>query len=73
MGWWRSAATGRSLLPPGDPEEIGVVGDEVADIMDVALRKIAVAYRETWHRAPTDAELEALWKFCRGRMKEDLG
>lgn len=63
MGWWGQDSEGHSLLPPGDPSEIGVWGDEPADIIDEAIHRIVELFLDEWKRPPTVEEMIAGIKF----------
>lgn len=50
MGWWRC--------------EHGTIGDGPADILENALKKIELQYRDAAGRPPTQGELANLIEFC---------
>jgi 7-keto-8-aminopelargonate synthetase-like enzyme len=54
MGWWNASRQGPPVL----------IGDGAADIMDRALAEVTAHYTAHFGRPPTQAELEALLRFC---------
>src|SRR5579871_5521876 len=52
MGWWGT--------------EHGMIGDDVADVMDGALEQIARVYLRSDRKLPTQGEIADLIEFCSG-------
>lgn len=68
MGWWRADEEGGSL----HLEETGMIwGDEPADIMSDALKKIFEAFKQDYGRMPSERELKGGLLFSLGGIYEE--
>lgn len=60
-----------NAIPGRDKMEDHYGGDQPADIMGEALRKIAACWQETWGRPPCIKELDGVFAFCMGRHRAE--
>ena len=69
MGYWRQGEDGSSL----HREETGLVwGDAPADIVDLAIGEIIIAFERDMGRKPLKAEIEAGIKFSLGIYNDNM-
>jgi len=83
-GWWaiRPGSPGincppvdkgglMNAIPGTDPPDARYNGDGPADIMDAALADVDMEYLMEWGRPATKQELQAVFDFCTGALRED--
>lgn len=83
MGWWRingpdgqistekpSDAGLLNVVPGRDQVAENIIGDRACDVMDATIVEIMDIYIDAWDRHPCVAELEAVFQFCIGPLKD---